>query len=792
MSSSRPKKPAAPFRVAPPNSGPPLPTARGLPPMPQSAKRPATAPPSAASGQSAESQPAFTINVGGPLAGKRSSGTSLRAKSPRGRKKNNLPLAIIAGAGLLVFAGTAALAVWALNTPVGPVQAAAKPKSPTTSAAIASAARRPAASNQFRFEPPPAVAVENAAPASQPAADVQPASDFPVGISAEPATADAPRTGTTPGVASDSAPAPIAAGEASPGPGAIPVPTVPSAAEEEQFVQAVLGLYRDEKLLVKKEYPALRALFAARFARQHEEEIRQGLGGDWGAMRAWFAEHRAIQETLYTAIRPEADKIPEVLRIFNEIRKQHPDKLAAYGELAIATAVVWDEPRRGVYHYDHHAERCKANMPEQLFGALENFKYLVAAEPVMQGRIQFVPWEFLVYVVNHQTPERERLWAGQKYLAKRAMFGKCYSEVPYDFEMLNSGSVTAQLNGRDYTLANIFGFGGVCAMQADYAARVGKSIGVAAEYVRGESAGNDRHAWVMWVELKQATPTGLVFSLESHGRYRGDKYYVGNLDDPQTGKEITDRDMELRLQTVGLDAVAKRQTQLAMEVFPLICEREQLDTLQRLTLLGQVIAASPGCEPAWYAIARLARESSGDKQHAKQFNAAADRLFTTFARWPDFTWKVFDDLAAYLDDVKQRNKVYERLIVMYEAADRPDLACEARLKWADMLVEQQQPLVAVEGLALTIKRFPGEGRYVPKMLDKIELLCADVKDANVHLARFYTEFLPLVPQKRQGEVTPYAVKMFERAVDVFTRCGQPQLAQAAQLQLHKLQGGGMN
>ena len=405
----------------------------------------------------------------------------------------------------------------------------------------------------------------------------------------------------------------------------------------------------------------------------------------------------------------------------------------------------------------------------------------------MQGRIQYVPWEFLVYVVNHKTPEPERIWAGQNYLTKRAMFGKCYSEVPYDYEMLNSGSASAKLNSRDYTLPNLREFGGVCAMQADFAARVGKSMGVAAEYVRGESAGNDLHAWVMWVELKQATPTGLVFTLESHGRYRGDKYYVGKLDDPQTGRQITDRDMELRLQTVGLDTLAKRQTQLAMQVYPQICDREQLDTTQRLTLLAGVLAANPGSEEAWFAITKLARQCSGQKQHSKQFAAAAERLFTTFARCPDFTWKVFDDLAAYQADAKQRSAIYERLIVMYEAAERPDLACEARLKWADMVVEQQQPLVAVEGLAQSVKRFPGEGRYVPKMLDKIEQLCAGVKDANEHLTSFYVEILPLVPQKRGNETSPFAIKMFQRAVDVFTRCQQPQLAQAAQMQLNKLQ-----
>ena len=53
-----------------------------------------------------------------------------------------------------------------------------------------------------------------------------------------------------------------------------------------------------------------------------------------------------------------------------------------------------------------------------------------------------------------------------------------------------------------------------------------------------------------------------------------------------------------------------------------------------------------------------------------------EHLFATFAAFPDFTWQVFDDLIAFEDVAKQRNKAYSRLIAIYEQAGRPDLACE--------------------------------------------------------------------------------------------------------------------
>ncbi|MCU0878673.1 MAG: hypothetical protein MUF06_12880 [Pirellulaceae bacterium] len=576
-----------------------------------------------------------------------------------------------------------------------------------------------------------------------------------------------------------------------PAPPTEPAVTTPSPPAVDPFVAGVVDLYESKLLLVKKEYPLVRKVFADQFARTHEAEIRAALGDEYDALAAWFDEHPAVREELYNAIDPAADKIPEVMRIFNELRKEFPDKIAPYGNLAIATSIVWDDPRRGVYDYRHHAERCKSTMPEGLLEAVDNFRYLVAAEPVMQGRIQYVPWEFLVHVVNHRTPAQERQWALQGFLPKRVMFGKCYSDVPYDNAMLESQSAVARMNNKPYTLPNLLTFGGVCAMQADFSSRVGKSLGVAAEYVRGEAAGGEGHAWVMWVELKQATPTGLIFTLESHGRYRGDKYYVGTLDDPQTGGEMTDRELELRLHTVGLDALAKRQAELVMKAYPIVRDQEQLDVPAQLAMLTDAINLSPGCEAAWLEVARLARESSGKKELTKLFQPLFERLFVTFARMPDFTWRVFDDLVAFQADPKQRDALFARLVLMYEVAGRPDLACEARLRLTDYLVEQDKTIEALRGLAFTVKKFPDEGRYVPKMLDRIDSICAEaaLPDADKHLVTFYTEFLPMIPQLRGDRPSPYCIETYERAIALFQARGQPQLAQLLQIELANVKAG---
>jgi hypothetical protein len=577
------------------------------------------------------------------------------------------------------------------------------------------------------------------------------------------------------------------------------VPSVPPPTESLPAFDAT-GLTEDDKdklaelhanrsLFSTKEYPTLRRMFAERFARSHAAEIQTAWAPDDDeAMQAWLEENRVIREELFLAIEPEVDNVFRSLQIFKALKDAFPEKIVPYANLAIAIAVTWDTPR-AVYHYEHHARRAKAVMPEGLLDEIATFDYFVKAEAIMQGRAQWFPWEFLVHVVNHRTPIEERAWAVQNYLPQRVMFGRCYKDVPYDTTMLDSGSQKARLNGQRYTLANLRQYGGVCAMQADFASRVGQSMGVPAAYVGGESVQGESHAWVMWVEVKSVTPKSIGFSLESHGRYRGDRYYVGTLQEPKSGRRITDRQLELRLHTVGIDPIAKRHADLVMAAYPALKEREDLATGDRFAYLRQTINLCPGHEPAWTALAAMAATEEVRQKHRRQMTGILNQLFTTFANFPDFTWTIFDDLVQYEDRLKERIKLYERLTLHYQSVQRPDLACEARLRLTDLLVEDGQELAAVEGLAATIYAFVDEGRYVPRMLDRLEQICQNMEGATPHLLRFYHTFLPRIPQMRGDRPSPYCMQMFERGIALFKQHGEMEAAQAYETQLAQIRAG---
>ncbi|MEE8451840.1 MAG: cadherin repeat domain-containing protein [Thermoguttaceae bacterium] len=553
--------------------------------------------------------------------------------------------------------------------------------------------------------------------------------------------------------------------------------------------EVLLERYKRKRLFFRAEYPALRKLFADRFEKRHTAEIEAAYGEDLEAMTAWLAEHVEIKEEFYTAIDPQHDDVASALALWKELWKQFPDKMPQYAELAIALAVTWDRERGAVYDYAHHQRRTKTRLPEGSLGAVENFAYLITGERFMQLRAEYLPWEFLVHVINHRTPSDERQWALTNYTPKIVMYGKCYKDVPYDTQMLETAGQFTQLEGQDYTLENLRQFGGVCAMQADFASRVGKSMAVPAAYVRGESRSGELHAWVMWVELGNVTSNSIAFTLQSEGRYRGDRYYVGNLGDPQSGQPITDRLLEMRLDSVGRNPRSRRHADLIMKAYPLLLQRAEMDVAAQIMFLRKLLDMCPKNEAAWIALAAMSRGGVLTKQHSLAMKSILDGMYRTFAQFPDFTWQIFDDLVAFQDVPKLREQLFGQLVAMYEQAGRPDLACEARLKYTEYLVADQQYKRAVEGLQMTILRFPEEGRYVPRMLDRVEEICRKSEAAGEQLLDLYRALLPKIPRLRGDRPSNYCIEMLDRAMARFREAGDTQWVQLCAAELAKLRVG---
>jgi hypothetical protein len=541
-------------------------------------------------------------------------------------------------------------------------------------------------------------------------------------------------------------------------------------------------LYKKHALLTKSKYPEIRRVFARRFEAEHEDVLRDAFGEPSGAFRKWLDKRPDIKEEFFLALDPANDDVPQALKLFRQLHDRFPDKFEAYANLAIAVSVVWDKQPGAI----HESPIGQAVRPEKEMGPLENFQYYVEMEPAMQGRARYLPWEFLVFVVNHRTTLPERKWALLNYLPKAALIGKCFGDVPYDLD--SRKGEPQKIKGKLFTLPNQRTYGGVCVCQSDFATRVAKSLGIPAFGPGAPNKFGQGHAWVEWVELGPVTRTGFTFSLKSEGRFFGDKYYVGSTRDPHTGLPATDRQLELRLHVLGQDPLANRQANLVLRAYPMLRDDLHLALPQQLSLLSLLLKFSPGNEETWKTLARLSREGQITKANRQPMQQALDLLFLTFREFPDFTWTVFDDMVAFEDRPLQKADLYARLAGMYEKAGRVDLSCEARLKHAEFLSANGRSSDAIASLAAAIMFFPDEGRYVPRLLDRLEDLCKNDKKMEDQLVRFYQQFLPKIPQKRgEGEPSDYCMAMYKKGIARFQQAGLAQLVKAYEVQLKLLE-----
>jgi hypothetical protein len=85
------------------------------------------------------------------------------------------------------------------------------------------------------------------------------------------------------------------------------------------------------------------------------------------------------------------------------------------------------------------------------------------------------------------------------------------------------------------------------------------------------------------------------------------------------------------------------------------------------------------------------------------------------------------------------------------------------------VAEGKQPAAAASGLAQTIKKFPDEGRYVPRLMAKLKDVCGQFPAGKEYLAKTYLELLRKVNPKRGDEVTKYFIQLSADALAFFEK-----------------------
>ena len=234
---------------------------------------------------------------------------------------------------------------------------------------------------------------------------------------------------------------------------------------------------------------------------------------------------------LLAAIRPE-DDAAAALEILCRIRACDEDRAQDYANLAVALAVVLDQPPPAGWPHPYVRTqdlRIHARDPCLRFAEIAdaNEQGILMLDP------RNLPVSELLFVVDSWLDPGEVRFARRLDPDRVRRLTQLYDNVPYSHERTQRGEyVWAQ---GPYRLPEIAGLGGICADRAYYTAQVGKAFGIPTLLFLGQGR-DGTHAWVGYSNGRGAWTVDVA-------RYQTDVYPVGRAFDPQTWRRISDSDV---------------------------------------------------------------------------------------------------------------------------------------------------------------------------------------------------------------------------------------------------------
>ncbi len=238
-----------------------------------------------------------------------------------------------------------------------------------------------------------------------------------------------------------------------------------------------------------------------------------------------------FSEEFFLTLNP-ADNPMNVLSILQQLYAADPARFAAYQNLAIALAVVYDVPPPPGWP---HGQVSAQALPRQMMNPLEAFNYWTKADRENRTlhKLKWLGAGELKFVVDTGALSNEMDWAQQNITQPLADFAKVYDLVRYRKDRLQASQF--MWPKASYQLPLILQDGGICVDQAYFASMAGKARGIPTLLFRG--AGLDgRHAWFGYLDAQQR------WQLDC-GRYAEQKYVVGLAFDPQTWGNINDHEL---------------------------------------------------------------------------------------------------------------------------------------------------------------------------------------------------------------------------------------------------------
>ena len=466
----------------------------------------------------------------------------------------------------------------------------------------------------------------------------------------------------------------------------------------------------------------------------------------------FLQKNPTIRKNFWLAISPRFDDIPDVIQIFDQLRRKYPKKIKIYYHLAIAIAVVWDSKDAiSTSRYN-----CLWGYTKEQFGPLPSYESVFAyfTNPKYTKYFIFKPnqlcWPLLVHLVDIALTPKECEWVLENYNKKKKRLHTLYSSIEYDTQRLTSR--IPHLNPKPYTMQNLASHKGICGDQAHLMTRIAKVFGVPAMKVGGHGKFGGGHAWAGYLAAKGGRPL-----LKFTGRYQYDMFYTGNVFDPQTRRETLDRYVAMVYDGISkyysryIDAMTL--TRIALKVY-----RE--DPKLSLKLTQHALDINIYTKRAWELLLFHIRMKNLKKKHAvKWLNIMLSKL----KNHPDLTMyglKVFIGCVPK-NKIKTRQSYYNKVFKVYKK--RPDLQIKLRLQQCKELMEAKRDSTAYNLAMQTCFQNAQEGGRIFPLLN----YCIDIAKRKNSMAKlkFHLKKLENKFPKKRGTEESEAYTKFKKLVN---------------------------
>lgn len=366
-------------------------------------------------------------------------------------------------------------------------------------------------------------------------------------------------------------------------------------------------------------------------------------------------------------LNPE-DHPKQAVEILGAMQKRYPEDMAVLPRLAVALALVFDQPFPRDWP---HGQVARSALPIETPDPVlrlhsmailqKDRRYLLDLRDLMVDELK--------HMVDYPLSESEMEWARKNVTASRSGFDKVFSSIRYDIPRYERNILSWPYP--NYTLSEIRQRGGICVDQAYFAAMSGKAKGLPTLFFTGQGDSGG-HAWFGYLETPGKWETDC-------GRYAQENYPVGQARDPQTWKLISDTELVF-LAKNRERSQAFKQARLWTDYAASLGQAEAEEWIEA------AFGVQPEYLPAWSLRADLMVKRNADPATQKQFWESFSKRFSSYPDLKVVGQEKLLELAKAGGDSKQIANL-ERQILVQNRSKRFDLGIGAA---AGQVMEKMQ------------------------------------------------------------------------------------------------------